>query len=184
LHNEGTIAATGTNALVIDTGANAVVNTGLLKATGAGGLVVESAVAGDPIMPGSGKAEIGVGSSIEFAQASDAAVSFDAGTTSMAASTLKLDQSGTFGGSIAGFALGDAIDLADLVDGAGATLGYTANTNSGGTLTVGDATSTHTVSLALLGQYAAADFVAGSDGHGGTLVTHVDPNQAIIVAHA
>jgi hypothetical protein len=185
LHNEGTIAATGTNALVIDTGANAVVNTGLLKATGAGGLVVDSAVAGDPAMPGSDKAEIGVGSSIEFAQASDAAVSFDAGTTSTAASTLKLDQSGTFGGSIAGFALGDKIDLADLVDGARATLGYAANNdNSGGTLTVGDAAGTHTVSLALLGQYAAADFVAGSDGHGGTLVTHVDPSQPIIVAHS
>ena len=40
------------------------------------------------------------------------------------------------------------------------------------------------LSLALLGQYAAADFVAGSDGHGGTLVTHVDPNQPIIVAHS
>jgi hypothetical protein len=185
LHNEGTIAATGTNALVIDTGANAVVNTGLLKATGAGGLVVDSAVAGDPAMPGSDKAEIGVGSSIEFAQASDAAVSFDAGTTSTAASTLRLDQSGTFGGTIAGFAVGDAIDLADLVDGAGATLGYaTNNDNTGGTLTVGDAAGTHTVSLALLGQYAATDFVAGSDGHGGTLVTHVDPNQPIIVAHS
>jgi hypothetical protein len=175
LHNEGTIAATRTNALVIDTGANAVVNTGTLQASGAGGLVVDSAVTG------AGKAQIAGSSSIEFAAASATAVSFDAGASGM----LKLDQSATFGGTIAGFTLGDAIDLADLVDGAGATLGYGANSdNTGGTLTIGDAAGTHTVSLALLGQYAAADFVAGGDGHGGTLVTHVDPNQPIIVAHA
>jgi hypothetical protein len=138
-------------------------------------MVVESAVTS------AGKAEIAGSSSIEFAAASATAVSFDTG----ASGTLKLDQSSAFGGIIAGFALGDAINLADLVDAAGATLGYAANNdNTGGTLTVGAAAGTHTISLALLGQYAAADFVAGSDGHGGTLVTHVDPNQPIIVAHS
>jgi hypothetical protein len=175
LHNEGTIAATGTNALVIATGANTVVNTGTLQASGDGGLVVESA------LTGGGKAEISASSSIEFVAASDASVSFDAG----ASGALRLDQSGAFAGTIAGFAFGDSIDLADLVDGAGATLGYSGNNdNRGGTLTVGDATGAHTVNLGLLGQYAAADFVAQSDGHGGTLVTHVDPNQPIIVAHS
>src|SRR5262249_16541312 len=139
LHNEGTIAATGTNALVIDTGANAILNTGTLRANGAGGMVVESAVTG------AGKAEIAESSSIEFAAASDTAVSFDAGPNGM----LRLDQSGTFRGTIAGFEFGDGIDLADLVDGSGAMFGYAANSdNSGGTLTVGDAAGTNAVSLA------------------------------------
>jgi hypothetical protein len=69
-HNEGTIAATGTNALVIDTGANPIVNTGSLEAEGAGGLVVASAISGG------GAADIGAGSSLEFAAASDQAVAF------------------------------------------------------------------------------------------------------------
>src|SRR5258706_2737759 len=44
LVNEGTIIATGTNALDIDTGTNAVTNTGTLEATGTGGLVIHSDV--------------------------------------------------------------------------------------------------------------------------------------------
>jgi hypothetical protein len=92
---------------------------------------------------------------------------------------LKLDQAGAFTGTVAGFTGYDAIDLADLMDGGQATIGYAANAdNSGGTLTVGDAARTHTFSLALLGQYAAAsDFAVTSDGHGGTLVTLADPSQ-------
>ena len=38
LINEGTIIATGTNALDIDTGTNVVINSGTLEATGSGGL--------------------------------------------------------------------------------------------------------------------------------------------------
>ena len=59
------------------------------------------------------------------------------------------------------------------------TIGYAANAdNSGGILTLGDVAQTHSVSLALLGQYAAAsDFAVASDGHGGTLVTLADPSQ-------
>src|SRR5439155_17092802 len=133
--------------------------------------VVESA------LQGGGKAEISGSSSIEFAAASDAAVSFDIGATG----TLKLDNSGSFTGTVAGFALGDAIDLRDIVAGSNETLGYAVNaTGSGGTLTVSD--GTHTASLALLGQYAAADFVSASDGQGGTLVTHFDPNHPVIAA--
>jgi hypothetical protein len=42
LVNHGTILADGTNALVIDTGTNAVTNTGTLESIGSGGLVIES----------------------------------------------------------------------------------------------------------------------------------------------
>jgi hypothetical protein len=171
LANEGIIEATGVNALVIDTGANPVVNTGTLWASGGGGLVVESAVTGG------GSAEIGDGSSIEFAAASNGAVSFDAGATG----TLKLDQAGAFTGRVAGFTGRDAIDLADIV-GDQATVGYAADgTGAGGTLILSD--HTHTASLALLGQYAAAaDFTAAPDGNGGTLVTLSDPTQNHLAA--
>jgi hypothetical protein len=167
--NEGVIEATGANPLVIDTGANAIVNTGTLAASGAGGLVVNSA------LTGGGNAKISGSSSLEFGAASDAEVSFDTGATG----TLKLDRAGAFIGTVAGFAGYNAIDLADLVDGDQATIGYAATANnSGGTLTLGDAAQTHSVSLALLGQYAAAsDFAVASDGHGGTRVTLADPSQ-------
>ena len=84
--------------------------------------------------------------------------------------TLKLDQSQSFAGTIAGFSGQDQIDLADIGYGAKSTLGYLANgNNTGGTLTIND--GNHTATLALLGQYIAGSFVAASDGHGGTLVS-------------
>jgi hypothetical protein len=178
LMNEGIIEATGANALIIDTGANAIINTGTLAANGAGGLVVKSAV------NGAGNAEISGSSSLEFGAGSDAKVSFDTGATG----TLKLDQTGAFTGTVTGFNGYNMIDLADLVDGDQATIGYAANVDySGGTLTLGDTARTHSVSLSLLGQYAAAsDFAVASDGHGGTLVTLADPSQnhALILANA
>jgi hypothetical protein len=57
--------------------------------------------------------------------------------------------------------------------GAGTTLGYAPNAgNTGGTVSVTD--GTHTETIALIGQYAAANFATLSDGHGGTLVA--DPS--------
>jgi hypothetical protein len=86
---------------------------------------------------------------------SDAHASFDAG----ALGTLKLDQSSEFGGTIARFAGGDALDLAF---GSNATLGYAANAaGTGGTLTV--SVGAHTANLSLLGQYAAAGFTTAAD---------------------
>ena len=121
---------------------------------------------------GGGAAEIAGASSIEFGAASDAKVSFDAGATGR----LTLDHSGGFSGTVGGFTGYDAIDLADIAGGAGATLGYAANAdNTGGTLTLSD--GTHIANLALLGQYAAADFATAADAGGGTLVTLADPTQ-------
>ena len=83
--------------------------------------------------------------------------------------TLKLDQSQSFSGTIAGFGGQDQIDLADIGYGAKSTLGYLANgNNTGGTLTIND--GKHSATLALLGQYIAGSFVAASDGQGGTFV--------------
>ena len=72
--------------------------------------------------------------------------------------------------SFANLAVKVGIDLANIAFGPSTTLGYAANSdNSGGLLTVSD--GTHTSVITLLGQYAAADFHAWSDFHGGTLIT-------------
>ena len=89
--------------------------------------------------------------------------------TYAANAALILDASVNFGGTIAGFALGDFLDLRDISFNPGTTTrNYVGNTSSG-TLTVSD--GTHTASIALLGQYMAAQFNLASDGHGGTVVT-------------
>jgi autotransporter passenger strand-loop-strand repeat protein len=88
--------------------------------------------------------------------------------------TLKLDVSSAFSGTIAGMATSaQMLDLADIAFGSGPTLGYAGNTLSG-ILTVSD--GAHTATLALLGDYATANFHMANDGNGGTLVT--DPPLA------
>jgi large repetitive protein len=155
----------------------------MLEATGAGGLIIESAVAnsgslwasgGDlqaqAVVTGDGSATIAAGT-LEFGAASDVSATFNG------AGTLKLDLSSGFTGTISGFGGQDSIDLSDIAFGAQTTLGYAQNqNNTGGTLTVSD--GVHTANLTLLGNYIASSFVAASDGHGGTLVT--DP--ALIAA--
>jgi hypothetical protein len=84
--------------------------------------------------------------------------------------TLKVEDSSSFAGTVAGLRGQDAIDLADIAFGAGSTLGYAANADgSGGTLSASD--GTRMANIALLGSYMASSFVAASDGHGGTLIS-------------
>ncbi len=114
-------------------------------------------------------ATIGAGQTLELGSLFSGTISF-AGATG----TLKIDNSSSFSGKIAGqLAIGDVLDLTDVTAGAAATIGYTGN-NSPGTLTVSD--GIHTASIALLGNYSLANFTAASDGHGGTSV--VDPPLA------
>jgi VCBS repeat-containing protein len=181
--NEGTILANGSNALVIDTGSNAVGNSGTLEATGTGGLMIKSNVDNtgtlranggnltvEGAVSGNGSAEIDGTSRLEFGAASTANTAFGTGD-----GTLKLAQSTGFTGTIAGFGAGDAIDLADLGFGGSTTLAYAANQDgSGGTLSVSD--GTHSTSLALLGQYAATGFQGASDPGAGTLITYTPPH--------
>jgi hypothetical protein len=183
LVNAGTINATGTNALVIDTGINVIGNSGTLQATGSGGLVVNSGVTnsgllwadgGNIIMlhtvGGSGNALISGVAQLEFMAGSDAAVTFDTG----AAGTLKLDQSGEFTGTIAGLTSHNAIDLADLSFSGGAALSYAPNgADTGGILTV--SSGSQTASLALVGNYIAGGFLTTSDAHSGTSIHYTLP---------
>jgi autotransporter passenger strand-loop-strand repeat protein len=90
--------------------------------------------------------------------------------------TLRLDESTGFTGMIGGFTYYDQIDLADLFYGSSTTFAYSGDAQ-GGTLTVTD--GVHTAALALLGQYAAADFTLATDQHGGTIVSQ-SPAQALL----
>ncbi len=80
---------------------------------------------------------------------------------------LQIDTSG-FGGSVAGFAATDKLDLSTIKYDGGTSATYDAAT---GNLVVSDAYG-HTITVNLVGaDYSNAHFAGGSDGHGGTLVT-------------
>jgi VCBS repeat-containing protein len=186
LINEGTIDATGTHALVIDTGANVVLNSGTLEASGSGGLVVDGDVFNSGFMwadggnitihgdvTGSGSALIDGSATLEFGGASAENTTFAEGSTGM----LKLDHSLDFSGIVSGFGAGLQLDLADINFGSNATVGYSANQDGkGGILSVSD--GGHTANINLTGQYAAEDFHILSDSGTGTLVTYVHTGLA------
>ncbi|MBR1251464.1 VCBS domain-containing protein [Bradyrhizobium sp. AUGA SZCCT0169] len=182
LVNEGTIIATGTNSLEIDTGANTIVNSGTLEATGSGGLVIDSnldnsgllwANGGDitfnGTVTGSGTALIDGVATIEFEAASSANVTFAAEATG----TLKLGDSFDFSGIVSGFDEDDQIDLLDVTFGEGTSVSYAENSEeTGGTLTVSD--GVHTANISLFGDYSADGFVFSADATTGTLLSYRD----------
>lgn len=119
---------------------------------------------------------IAAASNLEIATATAARLAFAPG-----GARLQLDHSTAFIGQINGFGDADTIDLRDVAFGSGTTLGYKANSsNSGGTLTVSD--GAHVSMLALLGQYTAASFVLGSDGHGGTAIASATAQANTLVS--
>ncbi|MGY3527526.1 AIDA repeat-containing protein [Bradyrhizobium sp. USDA 4452] len=113
----------------------------------------------------SGNATIAAGTTLELPGASSATVAFQGAT-----GTLKLDNSASFAGTVAGMTGADAIDFANISFANVHTPTFN-GTSSSGTLTVTDGTVT--ASIVLLGNYMASTFATSSDGHGGTLV--VDP---------
>jgi hypothetical protein len=115
------------------------------------------------------------GETLEVASPFSGSVTF-AGATG----TLKLDDSASFTGTVAGISGADALDLAD-IDPLKAQQPSFAGNSAGGTLTVTD--GTHTANIALLGNYMASTFAPSSDGHGGTnLVDHASTDQTSLVA--
>jgi hypothetical protein len=108
---------------------------------------------------------VNAGATLELASAYPGTVSFASST-----GTLKLDNSASFAGTVAGMSGQDTLDLADINF---ATVGTPTfkGTSTGGVLTVSD--GSHTANIALLGNYIASTFTVSSDGHGGTYV--VDP---------
>ena len=85
LINNGTIAAIGTHALVVDTGTNVLTNAGTLEATGSGGLIVNSDIVNSGLIwangrrgHGSGSAMISGAATLELGAKSSANVTFGA----------------------------------------------------------------------------------------------------------
>ena len=157
----GLINGNDTKALIIDTGANTIVNDGFIEATGAGGVTVKSAVAG------TGSAQVTDGT-LFFASSFSQNVAF--GT----AGVLELADSEIYTGSISGFSKTGhtSLDLLD-IGFVGSTEATFSGTKTGGVLTVTD--GTHTAKINLEGNYLSSTFVASSDGHGGTIV--IDPRS-------
>jgi hypothetical protein len=186
LVNEGSIIATGSNALVIDTGINAVHNSGTLEAAGSGGLHIMSAVDNTGTLWANGAELVVFGSvsgegnglisgtgTLEFMSASSAHANFAAD----AAGTLKLDDVLDFTGSVSGMDGNDKLDLGDLHFSDSMSLSYAANADgSGGKLTVSD--GSHTASISLTGQFDAAGFHAAADAGSGTLITYTPTSIA------
>jgi hypothetical protein len=108
---------------------------------------------------------IAAGSTVEIASAYSGTVAF-AGNTG----TLKLDNSASFEGTVAGMTGQDTIDFADINPTKVQPPSYS-GTAAGGTLTVTD--DMRNATIALLGNYLASTFVTSSDGHGGTNI--IDP---------
>jgi hypothetical protein len=120
------------------------------------------------------------GETLEVASPFSGSVAFAADT-----GTLKLDNSSSFAGTVAGMTGRDTIDFADIDPTKVQQPTFNGN-SSGGTLTLID--GTHAANIALLGNYMASLFVAGSDGHGGTNVVGPPPDsshqQVVASAHA
>ncbi|WP_249140371.1 beta strand repeat-containing protein [Bradyrhizobium manausense] len=182
LVNQGTIIATGTNVLEIDTGGNTVVNSGTLEAAGSGGLVIDSNVDNSGLLwahganitlngsvSGGGTALVDGVATIEFGAASSANVALDAAATG----TIVLHDSFDFSGVVSGFDGDDHLDLLDMAFGAGTSASYVANqAGTGGTLSVTD--GVHIANITLLGQYDPAGFQTEADKNTGTLISYHD----------
>ena len=180
LTNAGTIDATGTHALTIDTGSNLVTNSGVLEASGSGGMMVASGIVNSGVLwangatltvqgavSGNGTATIdGIGT-LDFEASTSANVVFGSGT----GGTLKLGDSFHFNGTISGFGGSDVIDLAN-VAAANASISYHENTaGSGGTLAISD--GAQTLELSLLGHYSADNFSIVPDQLHGTSIIYL-----------
>jgi hypothetical protein len=184
LDNAGDIIATGTHALVIDTGDNVIENTGTLEATGSGGLVIDSDLDNSGLVwahganvtfngaaSGSGSLQVDGVSTVDFGSVASIATALAADATAK----LVLHDSFDFSGVISGLDGNDRVDFADIMFATGVTLDYTANQNgTGGVLHVSD--GAHEANINLLGQYDVGGFSTTSDEIGGTLVTY-DPNH-------
>ncbi|MEO7027729.1 MAG: hypothetical protein ABI056_09270, partial [Caulobacteraceae bacterium] len=178
----GTIDGSGTHALILDTGAKAIANVGLIEATGGGGVVIQSAVYGggrleaaggtltvNGAVSGSQRGVIG-GGALAFNSTFAGAVAFTGSS-----GVLELARSQSYTGSITGFSKtgGTLLDLRDIAFKSASEATFS-GTASSGILTVTD--GAHTARITLIGDYLGSTFTASSDGDGGTIV--VDPTQA------
>jgi hypothetical protein len=173
----GLIDGKASSALVINTGANTIVNAGKIEATGAGGVVVSSAInnTGTLYVDGSvltlNGAVTGAGKGVINGGILFAAGAFSENVTFAGSGILELAHSTAYAGSVTGLATGgtNSLDLNDIAYAGGTTKATYSGTTASGTLTVTD--GTHTARIKLIGDYTASTFNLASNGHGGTTVT-------------
>ena len=179
LVNAGTIIASGSNALVIDTGTNAINNSGTLEATGIGGLVINSSVANSGLLWANGahitingdvtggNATLGGTAMLELGGNSSVNVSF----ADTSAQTLQIDGVHQFAGTVTGLGAGDSLDFTAFNN--TAAVSYIENANGlGGVLSVTEGADT--LQINLVGHYIAPDFVATYDTTHGLIVQYHD----------
>nr|WP_244550189.1 FecR domain-containing protein [Bradyrhizobium sp. cf659] len=118
-------------------------------------------------LSGAGSVTIDANATLEIKNLASQTVTF-AG----AGAELEIDTT-TFGGSIAGFAANEKINLSTVTWDSGTTATYDAVT---GNLVVSD-THGHSISLKLIGNYSDAHFITSSDGAGGTIVELVPVDE-------
>jgi len=183
----GIIDGDDATALVIDTGANTIGNAGLIEATAAGGVIIQSAIANTGTLAAWGGnltingAVSGAGVVKINAATADFTAAFTENVTFGAKGVLELTDSQAYAGTITGFSKTGttSLDLGDIAFGTTTKATYSGTTTSG-VLTVTD--GTHTAKIKLAGNYTASAFTVSSDGHGGTTV--VDPTTATSSTHA
>ncbi|WP_245331883.1 VCBS domain-containing protein [Bradyrhizobium sp. NAS80.1] len=113
-------------------------------------------------LSGSGSVTIDANATLKLEGTVSQTITFDG-----CGAELQIDTS-SFGGSIAGFAATDKIDLSTIKYDGGTSATYDPVT---GNLVVSDAYG-HSITLKLVGaDYSNAHFAGSSDGHGGTLIT-------------
>ena len=179
LINEGTIIASGTNALVIDTGTNIIINSGTLEATGAGWLVINSSVENSGLLWANGasikvngdvtggSATLGGTAMLELAGNSSVSVAF----VDASAQTLQIDGVHQFAGTVTGLGSGDSLDFSAFNN--TAAVSYVENPDGlGGILSVTEGADT--LQINLVGHYIAPDFVTTYDTTHGLVVQYHD----------
>ncbi|MDQ2859480.1 MAG: hypothetical protein M3T55_01870 [Pseudomonadota bacterium] len=173
---KGQIQSEGATVLTIDSGANAVVNAGLIESTGAGA-IVQSAVNNTGVLKADGGnltvngavtgsgGVIVAGGTLRFNASFNQNVAFSGSS----AGVLALAQSQAYSATISGFSTTgtEALDLADIGFVSAGEASFSGMTSSG-ILTVTD--GTHAAHIHLTGNYTSGDFTAASDGHGGTTI--------------
>lgn len=125
-------------------------------------------------LSGSGSVTIDANATLKLEGTVSQTITFDGGGAMLQVDT------GSFGGSIAGFAATDKIDLSTIKYDGGTSATYDPVT---GNLVVSDAYG-HTITLKLVGaDYSNAHFAGSSDGHGGTLITlNADDDAPVFTA--
>jgi hypothetical protein len=180
----GIIQANDSAGLVLDTGANAIINHGLIEATALSLATIKSAISnggqlaalgGNLIVDG---AVSGAGSVRINGATADFTGAFTQNVTFGATGVLELGRSQAYHGIITGFSHtgGNSIDLRDIAFGGSTTASFSGTTVAG-VLTVSD--GTHTANIKLAGNFLKSSFTLSGDGQGGTTV--VDPTSAPLI---